>query len=975
MPFELKQSRALPGIQAVFEEYEHPTGMRHVHVRRADPERAFNLMFPTPPSDDCGIPHILEHLALSGSEKFPVRDPFFSMLRRSTASFINAMTASNHTFYPFATTNENDYWNLLSVYADATFFPALNRLDFQQEGWRDTLNEKGEVEIQGVVYNEMLGALNSRDARLEIAIDKAWNSGQPTEFVSGGEPLAIPFLKHEDLVRFHHEHYHPSRAILLTYGDFDASEVQQRMEDQVLSRRQWEHLPPIAPSVPALPVQREMSVRVPQEGEGNNEHSVTFLWSLDSSSPDDHLLIYALNPLLLGDGGPINRMVENADFCRSGGIVFGHEDNRAHFRFELHGLEDKDLPRAQVLVQEAIAAAIATPITPQQIEAVLRDFEFTERDPGGKVFGFPYGVGKMYLVGKRLLENRDPFTVFDNGPALARLRERLLTPGMVSSWLTQNLARAPDLTVHGKPDPAFQADYEAALANIAAQRTASLTHDRAAQIRADMAALAERQSKEPDYDLLPGLVVSDLSRTPRTLLEPKFIPGDGNTPAQLAVEMAANGQTYLGVTLDVSRVPVEDMRWVGLLVEFSSSVGLGDIDWAQAAQWREVQAVGSGAAMSTQQTMQSREDFGMEVAFDAYGLTRDIPALAQLLRSFVYDLRVDEKERISQVIEEHVEMVSQQMSQLGNDWSSLEMMQAFSGMAKFRSDFMGRGSYAWLLGVRDRLADPSREHEVYEGLARAKEHLRSAPIVLRVADQSPHIGLEALSSLFRGHPGWHNPQGFMDMRHPRSIPVDKAFTGNTPVQYMRQAWLAPDINDPDSGNLAVLAQVLSMEFLHTAIREKGGAYGSGASYDKAGFFSMMSYRDPRLADTLKDFDAASQWPLSGAITQDMVNSAIISVCRSLDAPVPLARGAKEAWSMMRSNITQEERQRFRDQVLDATSESVMDAARRLFSVQPIVRVGFVNQARADEAAQAGFQVEPLAPTVEVEPPRGTPKMR
>lgn len=964
MPFKQTSSRVLPGIEAVFEEYEHETGMRHVHVRRNDPERAFVLTFPTPPENDCGIPHILEHLALSGSDKFPVRDPFFSMLRRSLASFINAMTANNHTIYPFATTNENDYWNLMGVYMDATFFPHLHRLDFQQEGWRDTLDENGQVQIQGVVYNEMLGALNSRDARLEIGLDKAWNKGQPTSFVSGGEPLSIPFLSHEELVKFHREHYHPSRAILLTYGDFDAVEAQLKIEEGVLSKREWEHLPPLPMSVKSRMTGEEVAVLVPQEGDNGDEHSITMLWEIDNASQDNRLLVSAMNNLVINEGGPISQIIERADFCRPGPIMFGHEDNRAHFRFELHGLSFEDLDRAKALIREAIAAAITTPISPQQVEAVLRDFEFAERDPGGKVYGMPYGVGKLYKASKSILEGRDPFDVFDNGPALARLRNRLLTPGVAASWLAENMGREPDLVVHGQPDPQFQARYQQALDDIAKKRTAELTPERQEQIRQDAAGLAQRQDKEPDYDLLPGLAVQDLSGAPRTLLHPEFTAGDALTPARVGVQMGSNGQVYMGVSLDMSHVSPSEMRWVSLLTELSSSVGIGEMDWAEAAIWRDQQAVGFGAGIATIQTVHDLEHFGMEVTFDAVGLARNTPTMANLLRTMIDDLRVDEVERIEQVVENSVQASLQGLSQEGHNWSGIAMSQAFSGASAYRARLLGREGHAWVASVHDRLQDPSRAHEVFEGLARAKEHLRRAPIVLRVADEHPDIALDVMGSVFAGRAGWHTPQGSLDLSWPVSSSQDLALAGKTSVQYMRQGWSAPDGQSPDAGNLAVLSKVLSMEFLHKAVREQGGAYGSGANYDPTGSFSMMSYRDPRLSATLDDFNAASAWALSGAITQDMVNSAIISVCRMLDTPVPLAKGAQEAWSVMRSGLTTQARQRTRDGVLGATVESVMAAAQRLFASPPVIRTAFVNEARAPEAADAGFLVKPLAPTPE-----------
>src|ERR1700712_3987760 len=251
MTFIEKQVRPINAMQAVLKEYEDPaSGARHIHLATDDAEMVFLVAFPTVPDKDDGRAHILEHLALCGSRRYPVRDPFFSMLRRSTATYMNAMTYPDRTVYPFASTSQTDFFNLLGVYLDAAFFPKLDYLDFLQEGWRYTL-EDGKLGYGGVVFNEMKGAFADPMRALAQGMDAVLFKGTTYEVESGGDPLAIPSLTHEDLKQFHASHYHPSQAVFMTAGAIDPLQVQQVIAEHVLGRLQGtapRMMPELAPA-------------------------------------------------------------------------------------------------------------------------------------------------------------------------------------------------------------------------------------------------------------------------------------------------------------------------------------------------------------------------------------------------------------------------------------------------------------------------------------------------------------------------------------------------------------------------------------------------------------------------------------------------------------------------------------------------------------------------------------------------------
>ena len=222
MAFNKLRTRSIPSMHAEVQEYEdQASGARHIHLATDDPELVFLVGFPTVPDTSDGRAHILEHLALCGSARYPVRDPFFSMLRRTTAHFMNAMTYSDKTVYPFATADKTDFFNLLDVYLDAAFFPRLDYLDFLQEGWRLALDDD-RLACHGVVFNEMKGAFSDPVRALSCGISAHLLKGTTYAFESGGDPLDIPSLTHEALKEFHATHYHPSQAVFMSAGRIDA---------------------------------------------------------------------------------------------------------------------------------------------------------------------------------------------------------------------------------------------------------------------------------------------------------------------------------------------------------------------------------------------------------------------------------------------------------------------------------------------------------------------------------------------------------------------------------------------------------------------------------------------------------------------------------------------------------------------------------------------------------------------------------
>ena len=321
MAFEIRRESHVAALGATYQEFIDPdSGAKHIHLKTDSAECGFMASFPTIPRADDGRAHILEHLSLCGSEKFPTRDPFFAMTRRSLATFMNAMTYPDRTVYPFASQDPKDFSNLLDVYLDAAFFPKLDRLDFLQEGWRLAFAPDGSLEYNGVVFNEMKEPLSDPFRILWRGLQSSLKPGTTYAHESGGDPLRIPDLSHEELVAFHRTHYHPSRATFWSCGNIDPALIQARIQDSVISKIP-SRLPRARPDSAPLPTSPlEVRIEVPSRGD-DAEHGAHFAWIVGEIA-DDHEAIddwQIFERAVAGDSAsPLTMALENAGFGRPG---------------------------------------------------------------------------------------------------------------------------------------------------------------------------------------------------------------------------------------------------------------------------------------------------------------------------------------------------------------------------------------------------------------------------------------------------------------------------------------------------------------------------------------------------------------------------------------------------------------------------------------------------------------------------------
>ncbi len=459
--FKLERSKHIPALNLTFEEYTHTSGAKHYHLANDYAENVFMVAFRTVPHDSSGVAHILEHTALCGSEKFPVRDPFFLMIRRSLNTFMNAFTTSDYTAYPFASQNRKDYFNLLEVYLDAVFFSRLDPLDFSQEGHRvefqDPEDSDSPLVYKGVVYNEMKGDTSSPVSMLYHGIQKALYPTSTYHYNSGGDPISIPSLSYEELKAFYQSHYHPSNAIFMTFGDLDAATLQQKIASLALDRLDSSAAPPIAvfPEVRYKhPVVKELTYPV-DEDDSNGKTHIVLAWLLGKNTDLKMLLrCHLLSDVLLDtSASPLRQALEKTDLATAASPMCGFEEDHMEMNFMcgVEGSEPEHADAIERLILGVLENVAEQGIPEDRLEAVLHQLELSQREIGGD--GWPYGLQLIFSCMSAAVHRGDPIGLLDLDTALLELRQEIKDPGFIKRLVRELLlGNSHRVKVVMKPD-------------------------------------------------------------------------------------------------------------------------------------------------------------------------------------------------------------------------------------------------------------------------------------------------------------------------------------------------------------------------------------------------------------------------------------------------------------------------------------------------------------------------------------------
>lgn len=926
--FALQASYPVPALGLTVRHYRHACGAEHWHLGAQDDHRAFVVAVRTPPADSTGLPHILEHLALCGSHRYPVRDPFFQMLRRSLQTFMNAMTFPDLTAYPFASQVAKDYDNLLAVYLDAVFAPTLHRLDYAQEGHR--LEPEGERwQRKGVVYNEMKGAMDSTDAQLEQARERLLLPDTIYRHNAGGEPVEIPRLRYEDLVAFHRRCYRPANACFVTYGNEDPARLHAAFAAYI-GEDPGQPLPPPAPSRLHGPLP-DATIPVPlapgQDPLDATATSITWVQG-DCASLDEVLEGELLERLLLGHAGaPLRRALEGSGLGRSTGHSGYSSSYRSGlFTAELDGISEEDYARLPPLVEETLRTVVAQGFPASEVDAALHQLELARREISGD--HYPFGLELCFRIIGPWNYGADPLPFLDQSAAIERLRARRGTPAaaiaLVRERLLDNPRRLvmrahPDLAFHQRATAAEQAQIEQDLRALDAAGKAAL----AEQARA----LATRQASHDDPAVLPDLALADVP--------PQRRWASGTTDGDCTRFLAGtNGLVHELVAFDMPALSEHELALLPLAERLIGGVGVGAYRYdEQAARINQVCGgmwAWSDIVADPEDETRARGLFCAEIK----GLASRAGSFLPLLSEAVQGCRTDELARLRELVEETLGRLQGSVSHRGNRLAARAAMRGLRGAAGFPHRIAGLGSLAFLKHLSAAIAEEAPGSR--EALAQLGREL-AALFSRLIGGQRALAVIGAEAELREAVPivaqAWAlpNPLDTASTIPLQALPAQAtpptAYLTATAVSYCALSFPAVGLEHPDAAALAVLGPLLTNNLLHPKLREQGGAYGGGASYQATtATVSLTSYRDPRLDATIADMRESLASVARFAEDRRLLKEAVLSVIAQIDAPASPAGEARNRFVGDRKGSGPTLWNAHRARVLAITPEQVRAAA-------------------------------------------------
>jgi Zn-dependent M16 (insulinase) family peptidase len=924
--FEAVRQQRVESLNIQVEEFRHrATGAVHYHLASDNTENVFLVALRTVPGDSTGVAHILEHTALCGSERFPVRDPFFMMLRRSLNTFMNAFTSSDWTAYPFASQNRKDFANLLDVYLDAVFFSRLDPLDFAQEGHRMEFAEPGnpdsELVFKGVVFNEMKGAMSSVSSTLWGKLCEHIFPTSTYHYNSGGDPECIPDLSYQQLKSFYKSHYHPSNAILMTFGNIPAHEHQAVFEEKALSRFEA-----LDQRIEVLPEQRLSSPIKVQDSYAYDDSAplsekthIVIGWMLGESADLEKMLEAQLLSSVLIDNSssPLMQALETTDLGLAPSPLCGLEESLREMVFVcgVEGSEAEHAPAIEAMVLAVITDLAENGAALERLEAVLHQLELHQREISGD--SFPYGLQLILQALGSATHYSDPIAVLNLEPVIAKLRQQIQDPNYIRelarTLLLENQHRVTLVMTPNKALSGERLDREKSrLENVKAAMSDAQKQDMV-QLASDLAA---RQEQKDDESILPKIGLNDVAPH---IPEPSCSKTTDNGLSCTSYGQGTNGLVYQQLVASLPALDDAEIRALPFYTNFLTELGLGSDSYLQAQQ-RQAATVGSiNAYTSMRGAVDSEQNITASFVLSSKALSRNAEAQTQLMRDTLESVRFDETGRIQDLISQQRARREQAVTGNGHGLAMAAASAGMSPLAKMNHQLSGLEGIIAIKELDDSLRDASKLQEFCEQMALTHKRISTTPFALLNIAESENIAALALQTKAI----WSNfnvdqTDSTFELPAIREK-VAEIWQANTQVNFCARAYPTVPSRHEDAAALTVLGGVLRNGYLHRTIREQGGAYGGGASQDSGiAAFRFYSYRDPRLAETLGDFDGAIDWMLNTTHEARVLEEAILGVIGSIDKPSSPAGEAKQHFHNAWSGRSHQQRAEFRQRILDVS---------------------------------------------------------
>jgi Zn-dependent M16 (insulinase) family peptidase len=952
--FNLQEQKNIPLLDVNAQIYnESEFNCKHIHLESNSNEKVFMVAFRTIPEDSTGVAHILEHTALCGSKKYPVRDPFFMMIRRSLNTFMNAFTSSDWTAYPFATLNKKDFNNLLGVYLDSAFFPNLDNLDFAQEGHRlefqDKNNPDSEIEIKGVVYNEMKGAMSSITSQLWHGMSKHLYSSSTYKHNSGGDPESIIDLTHEDLVNFHQKHYHPSNATFFTFGNLDPLEIQSYIKENVLGN--------FSPSDEVVAVKNEERLESPkvvsdfynpQPGDENNHH-IVLSWLLNEShNPVQLLETYLMSNILLDNSAsPLRKVLEGTKLGKSPSPLTGLEADQKELVFAagLEGVDSNKSKEVEALIMDCLKKLVEDGVPKDLIDSSLHQLEIRQREITGS--GMPFGLQIMLTCLPACIHNDNPLKVLDLDSAFDTIKNNLKTDNYIENLIDRSLIKNNHrLTYSLIPDTELNKKNEEKIQNKVFEIKKNFSLDDKKNLIKLANDLENRQNSIDDPEVLPKVTKEDIPKK-RNYASP--IAFAENESTNYFYKSGTNGIVYHSMIFPCEALDENELKIASLFSNTLTDIGLGKDGYENIQKYQSSITGGISASFITLPN-KTDDTFKLALKVSSKSLEGNESFMQDLILRTVEESNFDETKRIEELLEFISSDNEKSIIQNGHILSMSNAASQISGIASTNDLTSGLRFIHNTNQLSKSICKHDKLLKYLELLRSINSKISNTPSHLFTASALNKADLN-LNFTIKENANQYKNQNLVNLQ---SNPI--GWITGSQVCFCAEAFPTVDFRHEDAPALTVLGTVLRNGYLHSAIREKGGAYGAGASQDSNNkVFKFFSYRDPKCTETFNEFKKSREWSIKN-ITEEQLEEGVLGVISSIDKPLsPFGEAISDFMSSL-DHKTQDERLSFRSKVKECNlADLAMVSEKYLFNESK--RSAIAGQNYETELKDLGFEIK------------------
>lgn len=911
--------------------FEHKkTGARILSLVNEDENKVFSINFRTPPRNNTGVPHILEHSVLCGSRKYKVKEPFVELLKSSLQTFLNAITFPDKTCYPVASQNHRDFYNLVDVYLDSVFYPRISRHIFQQEGWHYELdNPDSPLEYKGVVYNEMKGAYSSPESLLADYSQQSIFPDSTYGFDAGGNPEEIPDLTYEDFLDFHKKFYHPSNAFIFFYGDNPEEERLDKLAGY-LDEFEKIHIDSSISTQEKKQLNQKVVKYYSASGNNNPKCFLTMNWLLpETFNAQLNLNLRILDFILTGmPASPLRKaLIESGLGEDLTGAGLETDILQMYYSTGLMGVESKNLDKVEKLIESTLEDLARKGIDPEVIKAALNSLEFALRE--NNTGSFPRGMAVMFRALTTWLYDNTPFSLLEFSPVLDEIKKRLENDEPVFESLIKNhlLDNAHKSVVVLKPDPDLEAWIQENERSRLDRVKQSLSDSELEEIIANTRELKKFQSMPDDpaeLARIPRLGRPDLEK------ELKVIPREEKEISQVKVlfhPQPTAGIFYLDLGFDLHFLPQKYLSYVPLFGRALVEIGTRQEDFVRLTTRIRQKTGGISPAIFTHTVLDKRGS-ACRLFLRGKSLPENIGQLYGILKDIIMDVDLDNRERFRQIVLEEKSSMEQSLVPAGHRFVAMRLKARYNE-ADWAQEHMAGISYLLFLRHLAGLMDKDW-NRVSKDLKEIKNLLLHKDSLL--ANITAEQGLfdhnqDLAEDFFSNIPEYDlAPSVWVSC----CMPGHEGLFIPARVNYVGKSVDLRSSGYEFHGSSLVASRFLRASWLWDQIRVQGGAYGAFGSYDYlSNIMVFASYRDPNILETVKAFQGCGAYLTRDELDKDEVEKAVIGAIGEMDSyQLPDAKGFSSLARYL-AGITHEHRQMIREQILETTLDDFREFGKAL----------------------------------------------